>query len=151
MASLEGQNLGGNDWFKKVISSNEKTVLVRYDIDKIYRQVVYTKTSTGYLVTYGMLDKELFKGATALIIFLLILLFVLSIFALLLGWIISRTYIVKPLKEMSEKMKEIGTDNFKIPITYTSKDEIGLVSESLRMIQGITENFEKIGKNCFTS
>ncbi len=146
-ASLEGQNLGSNDWFKKVISSNEKSVLVRYDVDKIWGRVVYTKTSTGYLVTYGMLEKELFKDATALRIFLLILLFVLSIFALLLGWIISRTYIVKPLKEISEKMKEIGTGNFKIPITYTSKDEIGLVFESLRaMIQGITELLKSSAK-----
>lgn len=142
---LIGQNAADVPWMNQVLSEKDSIQTIAVDGISYYAMASEGEKLT-YLVTYPQAAIQLIirnnniNNLVAVILSILILVSVIS-------FVISR-WVSKPLAKMEKAMERVGAGDFTATMTYTSKDEIGALSDRFMTM---VENVRKLIKGTVTS
>jgi len=132
---LLGRDVSAESWFRAARDSTQKTIFLTYEVDKIKRAVVFTRLSNGWLLCAGVYEKILYASANRLVQLLLVITAAAIVGAMILGLLISRNYLSKPLVSLTSAIEKFAAGDLTVEFEFDSKDEIGKISESLRKMK----------------
>lgn len=122
-------------WMTPVLNAPDIIQTVNIDGGSYYA-LSHVLSDMSYIVTYPRNEIEaitrsnLISNLIAIAISIIVLVGVTQ-------WIVGR-WVSKPLKQMEESMSKVGAGDFTATLTYTSKDEIGILSNHFRsMIENV--------------
>ena len=142
---LVGKDFSMESWFRTAKDSTQRTTFLTYEVDKIKRASVFTRLSNGWLLNAGVYEKILYASSNRLVQLLLAITAAAIVGALILGVLISRNYLSKPLVSLSSSIEKFATGDLTVEFEFDSKDEIGKISESLRkMKQSLKDSMSQI-------
>ena len=132
---LLGRDVSAESWFRAARDSTQETIFLTYEVDKIKRAVVFTRLSNGWLLNAGVYEKILYASANRLVQLLLVITAAAIVGAIILGLLISRNYLSKPLVSLTSAIEKFAAGDLTVEFEFDSKDEIGKISESLRKMK----------------
>jgi methyl-accepting chemotaxis protein len=135
LKELLGRDFSAESWFRAARDSTQETIFLTYEVDKIKRAVVFTRLSNGWLLNAGVYEKILYASANRLIQLLLVITAAAIVGAMILGLLISRNYLSKPLVFLASGIEKFAAGDLTVEFEFDSKDEIGKISESLRKMK----------------
>jgi len=135
LKELLGRDVSAESWFRAARDSTQETIFLTYEVDKIKRAVVFTRLSNGWLLNAGVYEKILYASANRLVQLLLVITAAAIVGAIILGLLISRNYLSKPLVSLTSAIEKFAAGDLTVEFEFDSKDEIGKISESLRKMK----------------
>ncbi|MGJ8455053.1 methyl-accepting chemotaxis protein [Pseudothermotoga sp. U03pept] len=152
LKELLGRDFSAESWFKTARDSTQKTIFLTYEIDKIKRAVVFTKLSNGWILNAGVYESILYASSNRLVQLLLIISAAAIVGGLVFGILISRNYLSKPLVSLASGIDKFAAGDLTVDFEINSKDEIGMISESLRkMKHSLRESMLKIREDSMSA
>ncbi|WP_448524331.1 methyl-accepting chemotaxis protein [Pseudothermotoga sp.] len=129
---LVGKDFSAESWFRAARDSTQRTTFLTYEVDKIKRAAMFTRLSNGWLLNAGVYEKILYAPSNRLVQLLLAISAAAIVGALILGILISRNYLSKPLVSLASAIHKFAAGDLTVEFEFNSKDEIGNIAESLR-------------------
>jgi methyl-accepting chemotaxis protein len=143
-----GASASSTTLFQKLSSSPNQGIFELKSEDNQNLLVSFSKLPNGWIFTSIVDEDSLLSSINKETINLLIIFIVGFGLSIALGQIISNIYISKPLKNITKVAKNVSEGNLTVKVDYSSKDEIGNLSNSLiQMIESLNQIVKNIEMN----
>ncbi|WP_241229929.1 methyl-accepting chemotaxis protein [Thermosipho globiformans] len=147
-SELIGTSASQTTLFKKISNSSEEGIFELKNDNGKKLLVSFNKLPNGWIFT-SIADKDTLLGTVNKETVNLVIIFIIG-FAVSVGFgqLISNKFIIKPLKNITEASKAVSDGDLTVEINYSSKDEIGNLSNSLiQMIDSLNQIVKNIEVN----
>lgn len=141
-----GKSVKDTDFFKKWQTGPESGVF-RYVFDNVPRTTGYKRLPNGWIYATVVPEKVLLSDVNRLTWMFAIIIALTIIISIVFALIISRRYIVKPLKELSGVAEKIAQGDLTVNFSVDTKDEIGklgnVLSSMVTSLRGMAQRIQE--------
>ncbi len=141
-----GKSVKDTEFFKKWQTGPESGVF-RYVFDNVPRITGYKRLPNGWIYATVAPEKVLLSDVNRLTWMFAIIIALTIIISIVFALIISRRYIVKPLKELSGVAEKIAQGDLTVNFSVDTKDEIGklgnVLSSMVTSLRGMAQRIQE--------
>ncbi|KAF2961535.1 methyl-accepting chemotaxis protein [Fervidobacterium sp. 2310opik-2] len=141
-----GKSVKDTEFFKKWQTGPESGVF-RYVFDNVPRITGYKRLPNGWIYATIVPEKVLMSEVNKLTLIFAIIIALAIIISIVFAFLISRRYVVKPLKELSSIAEKIAQGDLTVSFSLDTKDEIGklgnVLSSMVTSLRGMAQKIQE--------